>query len=72
MPVRRRADTDDGEINGYRLPAGNRDKKPLGDLDELQKPVSGLAEQTSSRSPRTFRGALERRPPFPLASLSIA
>jgi hypothetical protein len=50
---------------------GNRDRKPLGDLDELQKPVSGLAEQMSSRSTRTFRGALGRPPPFPLSSLAL-
>jgi hypothetical protein len=31
----------------------------------------GFIEQTSSRSPRTFRGALDRPPPFPLSSLSI-
>src|SRR5277367_1147311 len=37
-----------------------------------KNPVLGLIEQTSSRSPRTFRGALGRPPPFPLSSLSIA
>src|SRR5580704_14257465 len=37
-----------------------------------KKPVLGSVEQTSSRSPRTFRGELGRPPPFPLSSLSIA
>ena len=37
-----------------------------------KNPVLGFIEQTSSRSPRTFRGALGRPPPFPLSSLSIA
>ena len=34
-----------------------------------KNPVLGFIEQTSSRSPRTFRGALGRPPPFPLSSL---
>ena len=37
-----------------------------------KNPVFGLIEQSSSRSPRTFRGALRRPPPFPLSSLSNA
>ena len=37
-----------------------------------KNPVLGSIEQTSSRSPRTFRGELGRPPPFPLSSLSIA
>lgn len=37
-----------------------------------KNPVTGLIEQSSSRSPRTFRGALRRPPPFPLSSLSNA
>ncbi len=37
-----------------------------------KNPVLGIIEQTSSLSPRTFRGALGRPPPFPLSSLSIA
>jgi hypothetical protein len=37
-----------------------------------KNPVKGFPEQSSSRSPRTFLGALGRPPPFPLSSLSIA
>jgi hypothetical protein len=37
-----------------------------------KKPVMGVKEQTSSRSPRTFRGALGRPPPLALSSLNIA
>jgi len=37
-----------------------------------KNPVKGFIEQSSSRSPRTFLGALGRPPPFPLSSLSIA
>src|SRR6516225_10409072 len=37
-----------------------------------KNPVIGFIEQSSSRSPRTFLGALGRPPPFPLSSLSIA
>jgi hypothetical protein len=36
-----------------------------------KNPVMGFIEQTSSRSPRTFRGPLGRPPPFPLSSLNI-
>src|SRR6516162_4411532 len=32
----------------------------------------GLMEQTSRRSPRTFRGTLGRPPPFPASSLSMS
>jgi hypothetical protein len=42
-------------------------------LEEFRAtPVLGSVEQTSSRSPSTFRGELGRLPPFPLSSLSIA
>jgi hypothetical protein len=37
-----------------------------------KNPVIGVIEQTSSRSPSTFRGVLGRPPPYRLSSLSIA
>src|SRR6202790_387555 len=36
-----------------------------------KKPVFGLKEQTSSRSPITFLGSLGRPPPLPASSLNI-
>src|SRR3984957_6076404 len=36
-----------------------------------KKPVIGLKEQTSSRSPSTFLGSLRRPPPLPASSLNI-
>jgi hypothetical protein len=46
--------------------------RPVLQQPSRTNPVIGFNEQTSSRSPRTFRGALGRPPPFPLFSLNIA
>ncbi len=44
---------------------------PVSQQPSRKKPVMGLIEQTSSRSPNTLRGVLGRPPPLPLSSLSI-
>jgi hypothetical protein len=51
------------------LPTSSR---PVSQQPSRKKPVMGLTEQTSSRSPSTLRAALGRPPPLPpLVSLSI-
>src|SRR5499427_7544737 len=50
------------------LPMSSR---PVLQQPSRKNPVMGFNEQTSSRSPRTFRGALGRPPPFPLSSVRI-
>src|SRR5262249_41348072 len=44
---------------------------PVSQQPSRKKPVIGLIEQSSSRSPRTLRGRFGRPPPLPLSSLSI-
>ena len=51
------------------LPMSSR---PVSQQPSRKNPVIGLIEQTSSRSPSTLRGVLDRPTPLPLSSLSIA